>query len=115
MRYLIIKQQAGYGCDYSIGCGTSIDSIEANSVEGAFDKMVKGEDWDCEDGCWKYNAPGGEHELASIWIIPAPELNDHLWPKHIEKMNKFWSDKSKAEKEAAELAEFERLKAKLGK
>lgn len=115
MRYLIIQEQANEGCDYSIGCGISISTIEADSPEEAFNKMVEGTDWDREEGCWKYNAPGGEGELADIWVVPAPELNDHLWPKHIEKMNKFWSDKAQDEKEAAELAEYERLKAKLGK
>lgn len=115
MKYLIVKKQAGYGCDYSIGCGTAVNFVEANSVEEAFHKMVKGTDWECEDGCWKYNAPGGEGELASIWIVPAPELNDHLWPKHIKKMNKFWSDKAGVEEKARKLAEYEKLKAELGK
>ena len=115
MRYLIIQIQEGDGCDYSIGCGTSADFIEANSPEDAFGKMVKGTDWECEEGCWKYNAPGGENALDSIWVIPAPDLNEHLWPELATKMNKFWSDKSKAEQKAGDLAEFERLKSKLGK
>jgi hypothetical protein len=115
MRYLIIKKQAGYGCDYSIGCGTSVRSAEAESAEEAFKKMVKGTDWHCEEGCWQHSAPGGEGELASIWVVPAPELNDHLWPAMIKKMNKHWSDQAQTEQDAKDLAEFERLRKKLEK
>ena len=89
MRYLVITQQAGYGCDYSIGCGTSVEEVTADSAEEAFSKMVDGTDWYQEEGCWKYNSPGGEHEFSSIWVVPAPELNEHLWGVHIVKMNEF--------------------------
>lgn len=115
MKYLIVKQQSGYGCDYSIGCGISTEFVEAESAEEAFSKMADGTDWMQEKMSWEYDSPGGEHALASIWVIPAPELNEHLWPAMIEKMNKHWSNNDKLEQEAADLAEFERLKAKFGK
>ena len=38
----IIEQQDGQGCDYSIGCGIAYDEIEADSINDAWQKLIRG-------------------------------------------------------------------------
>lgn len=35
MKFLLIRQQEGEGCDYTIGCGTAIDEVEFDSWSAA--------------------------------------------------------------------------------
>lgn len=39
-KYYCIREQAGDGCDYSIGCGTTISMIHADSLEEAQKKII---------------------------------------------------------------------------
>lgn len=39
-KYYCLREQAGQGCDYTIGCGIAIDIIYANSLEEAQKKLI---------------------------------------------------------------------------
>lgn len=108
MKYLVIQTQTGEGCDYTIGCGTRADIIEAESLEiaqqmvlfpnGVSEKAVIFED---RDGVY----------IKSIRIVP--EGNWHEIDVEGLRRIKFEEEsKAKSAVVDAERAEYERLKQK---
>jgi len=113
--YMVLMCQ-GNGCDYTIGCGMACDTYEANSPEEAFQKWTDSRDMNLpEEECYKYYFPGGEGELQWVQVLELGETNEHLWPDYIEKKTQKAKKENLAAEKANELAEFERLKKKLGK
>jgi hypothetical protein len=52
MRYFYIRRQSG-GCDYTIGCGISVEELLADNMEDAIQEVIDlPNDWKsaCEDG-----------------------------------------------------------------
>lgn len=39
-QFLVVKRQAGEGCDYTIGCGVKVELVQAESLHAAFFKVV---------------------------------------------------------------------------
>lgn len=103
MKYYAYLKQKGEGCDYTIGCGQLLTTLEAKSDDDAREKLaslVKEE----------YQ---GEFELSSVLLFKEP-ISFNLKDVY---------DKSKASKEEEttkrqhikDMDEFEKLKKKLGK
>lgn len=132
--YLLVRRQGG-GCDYTIGCGISVSSFQAESMEAAKQKIV-----DLEED-WKKQAREAEDPLYYLdlciresHIFDVDPRNDctaceeidlyeisgsfDMVPILKEKLADINSFKRELETEAAQardLKEFERLKKKLGK
>jgi hypothetical protein len=52
MRYFYIRRQSG-GCDYTIGCGISVEELSADNMEDAIKEVIDlPDDWksQCEEG-----------------------------------------------------------------
>jgi hypothetical protein len=113
-KYLVIKKQEGDGCDYSIGCGVRLDTIEAESTAEAVEMLR--ECWtavDRWDSCGELDE-SSEHPLAAAWIIPwtdvlsLPIVN---WKRAFERNAAEMVNKAVEEDERAQLA---RLQEKYG-
>jgi len=106
MKFLVCEKQDGEGCDYTIGCGMTFYTVEAESIEGAQEEII----W--PDGKEEYSSLEGEQSLIEILIIPfdqvfkvdiQPIKNSIRIARQIDANN---------EKEQSEKAELKRLKDK---
>jgi len=105
MKFILIMEQDGEGCDYTIGCGKQFETIEADTVEEAKAKVPEILDY---YGCLSCD----EKELEKLILTSNPiELPYEEWLQARQ-------DKEAAEEQRAvdakEKAEYERLKAKHG-
>lgn len=115
MKYLVIAKQRGEGCDYSIGCGISVDDVEADSADAA---AVQ---WLAENGDAPGNAPNPNDrirddpmlfDLAWLRVVPAGEpLMFDLEPLRQQRRDEAKA-MAEAKKAAADRAEYDRLRAK---
>lgn len=113
-QFLIIIYQAGEGCDYTIGCGLSVSTYEAASAEEAFNKWADDHDMD-DSGMAEYYI-NGEGALESVQIYEiGSEDNEHLWRQFVKMREQQIRDAKNQAKKDAELAEYERLRAKFEK
>jgi hypothetical protein len=110
MKYMIVKQQNGEGCDYTIGCGISVEIIEAGSIQEAEAIALypngEGSKADIFEDC------DGNY-IKSIRIFKVSDCHE----VDVEGLRKagFSNQKKEAEEaaKASELAEFERLRQKI--
>lgn len=117
MKYLIIRQQEADGCDYSIGCGIAVEWFETEKLDPR-SELKQIEDHiaypDGEDAFCAVD-PDSEFRLGKAWAIPA----QHVQEIDIQKLQKIHcgreEERERAETEAAERAEYERLRKKFGK
>lgn len=110
MKFLVIQTQTGQGCDYTIGCGTRADIMEADSLEivqqmvlfpnGIDEKAVVFEDGD------------GDY-IKSIRIVKEGNWHE-IDVEGLRRIKAEESEKSHAAAEDSERAEYERLKKKYG-
>lgn len=66
--YVVVMKQKDEGCDYTIGCGTKYEFIEADGIEEAMRKSY--EMW-AGDECLSYGERPlhvGERELSKMFI-----------------------------------------------
>lgn len=114
MKFIAIYEQAGEGCDYSIGCGVKYEIFEAENRQVAaqklYKKIVGGETYgsgDDAETCWPYNE---DTELATLILAELPDYlpiciwNIEIYKKKEEQRDRFHRDD--------EIKELERLKAK---
>jgi hypothetical protein len=40
MKYFLYREQSGEGCDYTIGCGSKLEQLEATNMKEAIDEVV---------------------------------------------------------------------------
>lgn len=132
--YLVVRRQGG-GCDYTIGCGISVGSFQAESMEAAERKIV-----DLDDD-WKKQAKEAEDPLyyldlcireSSIFDVDPRndcseceevslyEISDSLdmvpiLKEKLADINGFKKELEAEATQARDLKEFERLKKKLRK
>ena len=106
MQYILVMQQRGEGCDYSIGCGikyrimTAVDYPEAEKLAKAYIQDMYPPDHD------------EELERAYLAILPSHESLPLVeWYDEIRTINR---DAEAQEVRDKELAELERLKDKYG-
>jgi hypothetical protein len=102
MKYVIIFEQRGEGCDYTIGCGIKFKIIEANDLEDARNKAKEyflmnycyGAEWD--------------RNLCNIEYMTIAENPEYLpvgdWWNEVMEEKKKKAEKAQEAKEKAELA-----------
>lgn len=131
-KFLYIREQDG-GCDYTIGCGISIQAIEAASKEEAIYKIIGlGDDWKeeireyfktertissylCETGLYDVQ-DHIDNRISNAYLIEVSEetpmidiLNDKL-----REVNDFKNELLKKSDEDSEKEQYEKLKKKFG-
>lgn len=127
-KYFLYKEQEGQGCDYTIGCGSSFEEVEANSLNDAIDQVVDlPDDWDqvededelhdniCESGISMVKIDNCDrlNTIELYEISKVVDLIPILKAKLAEVDAVLDGNRAKA-KEAAERAQFEKLKKKFG-
>ena len=136
--YLIARQESGYGCDYTIGCGISINEIDGvKTMQEAVDSVVKidmdqiEKDLDINDDDfegelsdyindyynllrnYKNNEGSNIVNVEILEVTSSIDLNDHI----VAAQKKLKSIKKQIKttlKEKQERATYEALKQKYG-
>jgi hypothetical protein len=102
--YILVIQQRGEGCDYTIGCGIRYKLINASSYEEA-EKY-------CKEYILESYAPMDDYELARAYLALKPQaLPLKEW---YGKVRQKGLEEERKEIREQELAELARLKAKYG-
>ena len=107
-------EEMGEGCDYTIGCGHRLVKLKATTREEAEREVMQ----DDSEGEGRYFGSHwylfGERTLRAVTLLDVRET----YGVDLEKHRAAYRDASalgeRAAKEAAERAEFARLKAKFG-
>lgn len=101
MKYVVIIEQAGDGCDHTIGCGVMVDRIEASSDADAARKV----------GEIVIGMESEEVKIAHARFFPASS------EKRVDLAvyRRVASEARAANEEQRELAELARLQAKYGR
>ena len=107
MKYTVILKQDGEGCDYTIGCGMTKTTIEANSLDEAKEKLNKLIIETYPRTRMERGLAWAELYEEKIYSAPVEDL-------YAEKQQK--EDKEDQEiREKKDREEFERLKEKFAK
>jgi hypothetical protein len=113
--FLIVEEQGG-GCDYTIGCGIRTTQIEADSMEEAIE-FIKNESFKDrsgeDDGDYQVLATK-ERERCGVSVYEIGEVVEidlAAWRKEFRAKEEAEEELEGAKKE---LAEYERLRKKLG-
>ncbi len=103
MRYYAYLKQKGEGCDYTIGCGNTLVTVDADNDEDARTKL----------GELIEEEYTGERELESVQLFKDKiSFNlDKVYDSHRSKKD----SEAKRLQHLKDMEEFERLKRKLGK
>ena len=112
MKFLAHIKQNG-GCDYTIGCGHAVKVLDAADATEAT-RMLLG---DAEDGYGnpRCHGPNGDAPLKSITLYEIASVTNVDLAAHWRACEAQEAAQKKADDDAKELAEFERLRAKLGR
>ena len=118
-KYLVVFEQAGEGCDYTIGCGTHVDIIHASNMDAAFREAMEDIGWydylehpeDYEEDPWGY-----ENHMESVKVYRVDTDDGGLKFKEFQRdVKERIANYNDLEQRKADQAEFERLAKKLGK
>lgn len=134
--YLYIRRQEN-GCDYTIGCGISVQHIKANSKEEAIKKIIDLPDnWKQElktwidedgdiDGCYHDticdtgmgDIMDRDNPIQNADLIEVSDETDMMpiLEAKLAEAEAFKKELLNAQKEKAELEQYEKLKKKFGK
>jgi hypothetical protein len=114
--YIAIYYQEG-GCDYTIGCGVHTENFTADSREEAMEQAKRYWLYGSEDERDSSAKPyfwNGWTEVARVTlcelVAQCPVLDE--WVPEAESVGR---NRTQVEQEKADLAEYERLREKLGK
>lgn len=108
MKWIVLLEERGDGCDYSIDCGIAYYFIEADSKEAAL-TMVR------EDlGDRGLLSATSEKQLETAYLLPAAGIVEVPFAQWTEESESTKLAKETKEAEEKEHAEFERLGKKFG-
>jgi hypothetical protein len=101
--YLLVLEGPGEGCDYTIGCNLSVETIHASDAAGAHAKAVE-----------TFDYYGGREMVASMRLYQVAMGVDIDVDAIVAAARAQEQKAADAAAEAAERAELERLQAKYG-
>jgi hypothetical protein len=104
--FFVIQTGQGYGCDYTIGCNERTDYRQAESAQDIIDELF--EEWD------DYVSDYAAEHYSEISIVEAAEITKVDIDGYVERRKAQEDQAAARKKEAAEKAEYERLKKKFG-
>lgn len=99
MRFFLKEFQTG-GCDYTIGCGTRVTEIEADTLEEAVEKASQ------------EITTEGEGKIYSAVVFAVSEVHEINVQALADQRRAQKQEAAKIAKQEQERAEYERLKAK---
>lgn len=106
-KFVALLTGAGEGCDYTIGCNFKFKIVEAEDKAAAFEKF-------CEEFYW--DSDGFSNELLDkVQLFELGEEFTEMFNECLEEEKSAKAQEKARAEEASDLAEFERLKNKLGK
>lgn len=105
LKFLRVWFQDG-GCDYTIGCGIRLETIEAADITAATDQTII----DIVDGKIEMGE-GGMNRFEIYPIGPHVSVNASVWKTLVEAARE---RRRCEEQESKDRAEYERLKNKFG-
>jgi len=79
MKFLILLEQNGEGCDYTIGCGINFEEIEAKDLKSACQRVVE------NYGDGEYSCEGGLKSIRVIEIADESSMDMDSLEKFLEK------------------------------
>lgn len=107
MKFALVLQQEGDGCDHTIACGTRVDFFEAGSIDGA--RHLARARMHEEDGHWLMS----EHQMIAratlVQVLDDLPLDD--WRADLKADRRA---QVVAADEAAERRQYEALRRKFG-
>jgi hypothetical protein len=109
VKYLLIRKQRGEGCDYTIGCGTAINSLGAAT---AADALTEAKQLLFGDDPEHYDVKHDEHRLRNatiVQVVQAVPLD--AWYAELEGLA---AARVAREQDARDRADLERLSKKFG-
>ena len=112
MKFLLVAKQNGEGCDYTIGCGKQFKFIEAPNEQEAIRQVIE-----IEDECSPHVYGKRTDEFTEIYLVRCDHVIDILpiLEKAQAEFDNKIEDKERAETEAEERAQLEKLQKKYGK
>jgi hypothetical protein len=120
-RFVAIITQANDGCDHSIGCGTKVVDIKADTINDAWKKLIRDRwaDYDPRLGgeCDPHSAVKGcdYRPIEGVRMLHVITEDDSgYFDAWYDSACAAYDRAQEDEDTAAELAEYERLKAKFG-
>jgi hypothetical protein len=120
-KFICIREQAGEGCDYTIGCGMDYAECEADSFEEAFEKFKPMFGWDdYEDGGYDYEylqemADGrAEFALASCVIYQVADERDNMYKDWLDAVVAKAGAEEEDKEAAARRQQYEELRKEFG-
>lgn len=115
MKFLAHIKQTATGCDYTIGCGHDVRIIDAENVDDAQRKILGRDDLGDSYGSLRLHGPAGEQRLKFITLYEIASVTNVDLAAHWRACEAREAAEKKVADDAKELAEFERLRAKLGR
>lgn len=142
MKYFLYRRQSGEGCDYTIGCGSKLEQLEAISMAEAIDQVVglTSENWKddlVEDAnSVDYSVDDYIHDIVMhetthlgdvdpdsdrrMEEITLYEVNDEvdmipLMEAKLAELREFQKELDRQQDERRERAQYEKLKKKFEK
>jgi hypothetical protein len=103
--YKVYLKQLGEGCDYTIGCGKTIETIEAENIKDAIIRLK-------EIIADNYNHD--ESRLEKVEIYETSTIENFDIKSFYDDLNKMEELANISKKQEFERLEYERLKAKFG-
>jgi len=104
MRYYAYLQQIGTGCDYTIGCGEHLTTIEANSDDEALEKIEN----------LVSNNYHDDFELRRVLLFRASDVIPFNLKELYDRLSVEKENERTRLQHLRDMKDFERLKKKLG-
>jgi hypothetical protein len=123
MKYFYVREQGG-GCDYTIGCGISVEEIRAKSLDEAIEKVVGlPEDWKeyceeddyfCDSGIYEISSRAEERKIKYARLFEVNKVVDMIpiLQKHLNEVEAYRAELKIKNAADAELKQYEKLKKK---
>jgi hypothetical protein len=104
--YLVLVEEHGEGCDYTIGCGKTWEYMDLPiDLDEAFEAANK----------WAYDTyEDGESSIFQVHVIIAGEVHDAEYTAYRKKREAAAEAGKQEDADAVERKEYERLKEKYG-
>lgn len=110
MEYIVVFTQNGEGCDYGIGCGVVVETLEADDMEDAHKKLLEDMFNQDGEGYPKYE----EDLLKSVKLYEVSKSIEIDLMKNYIKMNAKQNEKEAEKQKKEDYAKFLELQKQFG-
>ncbi len=117
-KFIVVMEQAGEGCDYTIGCGTAVHIVSGKNVAEAFERFKKVSYLESYDNgeCDPSYVVDGEGALSSVTMYEiTTDDGGRTYKNWIDEAVDKFAATQEVEGTRRDEAEYARLKKKLKK